>query len=270
MPKKILRDNNTIKKQIIEKYYSVIEDFLIQLEKILLHIPDININICMIIGINSIHRVFEYVIIKTKNIEKAFYYAQRTYIYYIEYMEQIHNVNLQNTLNQTDAVLFIYKKTLFEIHNGDDSKMFDTITNIMTLEEEITEINNKDYNLWLHKLLKIINVFFNWNNQKLTFQNRTSLSKRLLKNFMLYINTDVSIQYIELIQEKKIMEYVMYNNLMNEILEYEIKNNKSIDNEDETILMKFYIEKKTLYTKFENNDMKGLVKWLYTPIELCS
>ena len=268
MPRKILRDNNTIKTQIIEKYYSVIEDFLIQLEKILVHIPDINITICMVIGINSIHRVFEYVIIKTKNIEKAFYYAQRTYIYYIEYMEQIHNVNLQNTLNQTDAVLFIYKKTLFEIHNGDDSKMFDTITNIMTLEEEITEINNKDYNIWLHKLLKIINVFFNWNNQKLTFQNRTSLSNRLLKNCMLYINTDVSIQYLELIQEKKIMEYVMYNNLINEILEYEMKNNKSIDNEDETILMKFYIEKKTLYTKFENNDMKGLVKWLYTPIEL--
>lgn len=269
MPKKILWDDINIKKRIIEKYYSVIEDFLIQLEKILIHIPDINITICMVIGINSIHRVFEYVIIKTKNIEKAFYYAQRTYIYYIEYMEQIHNVNLQNALNQTDAVLFIYKKTLFEIHNGDDSKIFDTITNIMTFEEEITEINNKNYNLWLHKLLKIINVFFNWNNQNLTFQNRTSLSKMLLKKFMLYINTDVSIQYLELIQEKIIMEYETYSNLINELLEYEIKKNQSyIDNEDETLLMKFYIEKKTLYTKFENNDMKGLVKWLYTPIEL--
>ena len=86
---------------------------------------------------------------------------------------------------------------------------------------------------------------------------------------MLYINTDVSIQYLELMQEKIVMEYEMYSNLINELLEYEIKKNQSyIDNEDETLLMKFYIEKKTLYTKFENNDMKGLVKWLYTPIEL--
>ena len=68
MPKKIQWDDINIKKRIIEKYYSVIEDFLIQLEKVLIHIPDINITICMVIGINSIHRVFEYVIIKTKNI----------------------------------------------------------------------------------------------------------------------------------------------------------------------------------------------------------
>ena len=39
MPKKILWDDINIKKRIIEKYYSVIEDFLIQLEKILIHIP---------------------------------------------------------------------------------------------------------------------------------------------------------------------------------------------------------------------------------------
>ena len=47
-------------------------------------------------------------------------------------MEQVYKTNLQNNLNQTDAVLFIYKKTIFEIQNGNESKIFDTLTNIMT------------------------------------------------------------------------------------------------------------------------------------------
>ena len=111
MTKRILWDEKNIKTRIVDKYYIVIEELLNQLEKILTNVSDIDISTCMFIGLNSIYRVFEYVLIKTKNIEKAYYYAQKTYFYYIEYMEQIHKTNLQNALNQTDAVLFIYKKT---------------------------------------------------------------------------------------------------------------------------------------------------------------
>ena len=93
MTKRILWDEKNIKTRIVDKYYIVIEELLNQLEKILTNVSDIDISTCMFIGLNSIYRVFEYVLIKTKNIEKAYYYAQKTYFYYIEYMEQIHKTN---------------------------------------------------------------------------------------------------------------------------------------------------------------------------------
>ena len=93
MPKRILWDQRNIRNRIVEKYFSLIEEFFQQIEKILVPIGDISIQTCMYIGLNSIYRVFEYVLIKTKNVEKAYYYCQKTYLYYTEYMEQIDQTN---------------------------------------------------------------------------------------------------------------------------------------------------------------------------------
>ena len=79
-----LWSETNIKTRIINKYYILVEDFFIQLEKIHTSVPDLNVSACMFIGLNSIYRVFEYVLFKTKNIEKAYYYAQKTFFYYLE------------------------------------------------------------------------------------------------------------------------------------------------------------------------------------------
>ena len=80
-----LWSETSIKTRIINKYYTLVDDFLIQLETILVSVPELNISVCTFVGLNSINRVFEYVLFKTKNIEKAYYYAQKTFFYYIEY-----------------------------------------------------------------------------------------------------------------------------------------------------------------------------------------
>jgi hypothetical protein len=224
----------------------------------------------MYIAINSIHRVFEYVLIKTKNIEKAFYYAQKTYFYYIEYMEQIHRSNLQHTLNQTDAVLFIYKKTIFEIQTGKDSKIFDTITNIMTLEDEITDLNNKEYQEWLLKLSKLVNIFFYWENSNINFNERIVLSNCLLKKYLIEIDNIDNIYNLEFLQQKMEITYENYHTLLIEYLEYEKKNEMqekdSLYESEQTFLLKFYTEKSELYENIEKNDMKGIIRWMYQPI----
>tara|TARA_B100001057_G_C22867293_1_gene957112 strand:- start:1726 stop:2544 length:819 start_codon:yes stop_codon:yes gene_type:complete len=271
MTKRTLWDDKNIKMRIVDKYYTVIEELLCQLEKVLNNITDININACMYIAVNSIHRVFEYVLIKTKNIEKAYYYAQKTYFYYIEYMEQIYKTNLQNNLNQTDAVLFIYKKTIFEIQNGNESKTFDTITNIMTFEDEITDINYKEYKEWLQKLCKVVNTFFNWENTRITFDERIKLSNSLLQKFLLQIDTINDIFYLELLQEKLEMNYSTYYDLLNEYLEYQKKNTYQYDDydiESKCFMLRFYTEKNTMYETYEKNDMKGLIKWMYDPFTI--
>ena len=67
MSKRTVWDDKNIKLRIIDKYYTVIEESLCHLEKVLNNISDINISVCMNIAINSIHRVFEYVLIKDCN-----------------------------------------------------------------------------------------------------------------------------------------------------------------------------------------------------------
>lgn len=269
MTKRILWDDKNIKTRIIDKYYIVIEELLNQLENILTNICDIDISTCMFIGLNSIYRVFEYVLIKTKNIEKAYYYAQKTYLYYIEYMEQVHKTNLQNSLNQTDAVLFIYKKTIFEMQNGNDGKLFDTITNIMTFEEEITQLNSKEYYELLVRLNKIVNIFFYWNNPSFTFQERLQISKLYLKKYLSACEYLQDILYLELLQEKVVFKYDTYSKLLDEFLNFQIKNNKNasiLQDNKEMFILKFYIEKDVMCQTIRNEDIKGLLNWMYRPL----
>ena len=184
-------------------------------------------------------------------------------------MEQIHQTNLQHSLNQTDAVLFIYKKTIFELQEDGENKTFDTITNIMTFEEEISKFNNKEYLLWLNKLSKLINVFFYWDNAYLTYGDRMSLCKSLLKKYMYDVEKlDLAVQYIELIQEKILVDFTCYFDLLNELYNYYIDNKIIIEeeNKNEFFLFKFHIHKSVVQENIKNKNIKYLVKWLHEPI----
>ena len=44
MPRRILWDQNNIRTRIIDKYFTIIEEFFQQVEKVLLPIPEIQIN----------------------------------------------------------------------------------------------------------------------------------------------------------------------------------------------------------------------------------
>lgn len=110
MASHVIWKDSQIKYRIVEKYYATIDTYFQQLENLTESNKNIDVKSCMMIGLNLIHRIFDYVLMRTKNIEKAYYYAERTYIYYIEYVEQIHKTNLHMSLNQSDAILFVYKK----------------------------------------------------------------------------------------------------------------------------------------------------------------
>jgi len=270
MNNKIIWKETQIKTRISNKYYNIIEAFFQRLEKINTDYKDINIKTCMCLGLNTIYRVFEYVLIKTKNVEKAYYYAQKTYIYYIEYMEQIYETNLQNNLNHGDAILFIYKKTIFEIQNGEDNKLFDTITNIMTFDEEITNMNQGVYKNWLYKLKNLTHIFFYWSNENISFNERVVLSKDILKQYINNLDSvDDIVSYIEMIQEKVYLNYETYKDLLQELIEHHIqqkKRNNLVHIEQNDMFLKIHIEQNILHERVENGNMKELIKWLYKPI----
>ena len=110
----------TNKQRIIESYYDVLTDCIDKIKSSEIIINSKQCNQSLSVGINAIHRVFEYTLLKTKQIDKAYYQAQQTYQYFIEYIEQVNKSQL-NGLNHKDAILFVYKKAIFDIHDGNES-----------------------------------------------------------------------------------------------------------------------------------------------------
>ena len=69
-------------------------------------------------GINTILNVFNFLVLYTKNIELINIYCEKSYLYYIEFIGQIgHESQSYLQLNSKDAILFVYKKTIYDINN---------------------------------------------------------------------------------------------------------------------------------------------------------
>ena len=99
------------------KYVGKIHDLIeLSLEK-LFHLSDDYFKHIVVQGIKTIHYVYYMLILYTKNIELTTYHTQKAVQYYVEFMSQIgEGNNNYMSLTSKDAVLFVYKKTIFEIN----------------------------------------------------------------------------------------------------------------------------------------------------------
>lgn len=254
------------KNRILVKYSSLIAEFfqLMNHSDTLKTVP--NAKSSLYIGINAIHRVFEFILLKTKNVENAYFYSQKSYYYYLEYMEQIHKSEF--ALNHMDAILFVYKKTIYEIQDGTTNNTSDTATNVMTLNNETITIEEDELKLLLTNAFNFAKTLFFWENDSITFDNRLHLCDEYLHRYLLKVDSlELIGSYLELIQEKINMEYKKYEELLQEIIEKLEKTKRSavfknIDKNDR-IFNKFYMNQDTLYEKFHGETTKDLVKWLF-------
>lgn len=74
-------------------------------------------------GLTTITHVYQLTLLHTKNLNLSYFHSQKAFYYYVEFIGQI--TGEQNTflqLTSKDAVMFVYKKTIFEIH-GDFHKL---------------------------------------------------------------------------------------------------------------------------------------------------
>ena len=82
----------------------------------------------------------------TKNLDLTFYHTQKAYFFYIEFIEQIYDDNVTFLrLSSRDALMFVYKKTIFDINN-DHKKSLIALTN-----EEQTIISYVDAHMPIYK-----------------------------------------------------------------------------------------------------------------------
>ena len=67
-------------------------------------------------GLDTISHVFFMMLFYTKNLELTYYHSQKSFYLYVEFIEQI--IDVQHSflqLNSRDATVFVYKKTIYEI-----------------------------------------------------------------------------------------------------------------------------------------------------------
>ena len=205
----------TPKTQILEIYSKlVMEYFCITNESVIMR--EMNFPISSVyIGLNAIHRVFEIILIKTKSIEKTYYYSQRAYYYYLEYIEQIYNANLTQNINHMDIVLFVYKKTIFDMYDGESNDNSHTLSNLMTLTNETIVFDEKECRILLQKITKLLKVLFYWENTNILFHERQEIINNYLYDYINKIDMlDNTIQYLEIIQEKMQMNFSIYEKLL--------------------------------------------------------
>ena len=69
-------------------------------------------------GVDTISHVFLLIYYYTKNLELTFYHCQKAYCFYSEFIEQISDDQITFLqLSSKEAVLFVYKKTIYDLHN---------------------------------------------------------------------------------------------------------------------------------------------------------
>jgi hypothetical protein len=254
----------TIPDRIIEKYSQILKEYMDMLTdcKYIHDLPNPITN--MYIGLNAIHRVFEYILIRTKNIEKVVYYSRKACYYYLEYMEQIYLTNLTLNLNQTDALLFVYKKTIFDLLNGENEDAYGTITNIMTMNDELINISDSILKPLLANISKCMNALFYWENNVYSLMERKEICTQHLDKYLyLILDKKMVLFFLEAVQLHSMIAFSDYMNLLKQILDFYDKKKKGAILDDAQIIDwrvdRFYIRKDEFHKKISDGNMKELV-----------
>ena len=126
-------------------------------------------------GIESITHIFILLLLYTKNLSLTLYHCKKSFLYYVEFISQIGDEgNSYLQLNTKDAILFIYKKSIFEIDNtyrinmdkdDDNLELMSEIKKFTCIFKEmyffiirkiIIENDKKQKNINLYKLLDLL------------------------------------------------------------------------------------------------------------------
>ena len=154
-------------------------------------------------GLKTLIHVFSNIFYYTKNLELSFYHTQKAYYFYIEFIEQISDDNITFLqLSSKDAILFVYKKTIFELNNECKKN---------TKEQSLEEKNIlRTVNLYINMYKGMVLYIMNHNNEhKKDYLNTycnliKNISETLNKNKMNYEQIDCLYEFTTLLYNTKI------------------------------------------------------------------
>ena len=231
----------SFKKDLLDKYISILLEYL-QLVNASATLKSMDHSEKIIqIGLQSILHIFKLSILHTQNVEIAFCYCQKGMFCYLEYIEQMTNTNTMHNLDNIDALLFGYNKTIMELYNskaaalgrnnGSTSissllvKHNDTpannhladffINNESTKQEDAT---SSEWKIILEYLSKWTKILLWFERTELNYEDRIHLVTQYLKKYALLFtekSTDM-LQVLEIAQHKIRMSNDEYLGILEE------------------------------------------------------
>ena len=150
-------------------------------------------------GVETVIHVFTNILFYTKNFDLAFYHSQKAYYFYIEFTEQISDENVTFLqLSSRDAILFVYKKTIFEINqeykkslpelSSDDKNIMTTMDTYIAIYKKIIRhiISDPDFNYTNN--VEHINKYCGKLKMLTDELNKLKSKKNYLENIYLFTN----------------------------------------------------------------------------------
>lgn len=271
---------------IVHKFTLIIHEYLNHAKQSIPLKTIDNSHYIITIGLNAIIHIFKIVLENTRNVETTYYHCQKAYYCYLEYIEQMNNTNLLHNLNNLDAIIFVYKKTMDDIHNSTTNMLQNSVTNIMSM-------NNHNHSLLCRETISYTVSNLSIMTKTILFQNsivketdrehtsyiyeiaETHLDKFLhliIYNRELsekYMFSDLTL-YMQYVQEKTKMNHTQYMHYLKELLKTlkKMKKNNALPTE-ETIRNKYidiFIKEETitrLNTMIEQNKYSSFVKEVF-------
>ena len=229
----------TLRTMYINKYIDIIHQYLLYCgENIFIQKKEYYIYV-IIKGVECISNIYNLLLLYTKNFDLVYYHCQKAFCYYVEFISQIGNENNSYLkLNPKDAILFVYRKTIFQINNDyrkeymtkdTEKKFFHDICNIC---QEI----NKLISVQVSNIYNIDNNDDNHDKMKDIIVNDSNLFKHIYDKDNIYEILKIN---------NKIIEDLTHNFEVNFILQVLNHYNKKISNIDdyhkENYVLKSYI-----------------------------
>ena len=132
-------------------------------------------------GIKNTTYIYTFLLLYTKNINLTIYHTERSILYYVEFIGQINQeTNNFLKLSTTDATLFIYKRTIFDIDSEFRKNYIETheTKNIINKLHKYIDIYNSSLILYVNTF--DFDTFTQYDLQKKIFTKIYKISESLI------------------------------------------------------------------------------------------
>ena len=207
-------------------------------------------------GIETLMHVFSFIFYYTKNLELTFYHTQKAYYFYIEFIEQISDDNVTFLqLSSRDAILFVYKKTIFELNNEYKKNIQEPTA------EEKNILTTVDTYTYIYKNIALFII----NHNDFKYENKNDyintscdaiefISEKLNKNKIKQNYIECVYLFVTLLVDKKI-EMLDFFRVLDEFIKKIISKKKL----DEKV-----IKNKIYDSEINNNDLNMIVELIFS------
>lgn len=184
-------------------------------------------------GVKTLIHIFSLIFYYTKNLDISIYHMKKAYYFYIEFIEQISDNNITFLqLTSRDAVLFVYKRTIFELNNEyrknikeltiEEKNILLTINSYIAIYKSIIKflINHKDFKY--EKKIEYINECSDCIEYISEILNKNKIKKNGIECIYLFTNI-LSEKDIKMIDFFKVLdEFIKKINMKKKIDENKI------------------------------------------------